>query len=1040
MVKYLCRWFLPVFLFCSVLAAQSDQATVRGTAKDQTGAVVPSATIEITNVATNIARKTITNEHGDFEIPYLNRGTYRLTATATGFKSFVAESVILSIAEIRRIDVTFQLGDVTSAVTVTAGAGVIQTEGSQIANNFSQKTWVNSAASADIFPETLMASLPNVQNNADGWTIRVAGQPSQQMSNAIDGVSRDTYSNQVRNMAHLEEVQLITVNASAEYARVINETMVSPSGTNQIHGRAYYQMVNSALAARPATSTVKPSFKEHHAGIEASGPIVRDKTFFYVSYSPFRFPGSSTYQRNVPTFSMRDGDFSAFTTKIKDPLSGTVFPNNVIPASRINSTSSTIQDLYIPEPNQGGATLRTNNYSFIHPYPTDAIKIDVLTGRVDHKLSEKNTIYARYTVRTSPYVLAGCFPEVGSWTRERHHHSIVVSDTHIFSPSLVNTARWGWLKDFVKDGDEVDGFTPVKGDEVVKNIGLQGVNAQGLSAMGFPTLTVTGITTINQTAGGVNQDERDFSYADSLTWSTGRHVFKFGGEWKTFRYRTDTVSATNWGSFTFNSSMTGDGYGDFLLGLPYASSRIDPLMNRVKKNYELGFYVTDTFKITPKLSVDYGLRWDYFGPSSYNDGLVYNWNPASGAVIVPEDVRADVSSLYPSTITIATGQVIPSPTKSGFRPRVGFGYQLKKDLVIRGGYGMFSESEGNYYALSGSGPFEIAETYYNTVSDGAASFSFPNPFPTSITTAAIPSQSVTGYPMEADNGVIHQFNLSVERQIGSVGLRASYIGSRSRGMHYSMSTNKPEPSLIPFTASRRPYPQFVGTTYYFGDGKANYDSAQFEIQRKMKSLTFDAHYTLASNLYNYSNLQNPYDHYLWNRDTTARHRGVVNVMYELPFGRGRAYLNSGPAAVNFLLGGWTAGWTAMFQSGFYFSPSFSGSDPSNTNTSGGLPDRIADGNLDPSDRTNDRWFDASAFAVPQKGHFGNSGVDVLEGPGLNVHHLSLSKEFRVKERFKVTYQAYATDAFNHPNWRTPNANISVPSQVGKVTTLLGTGT
>jgi hypothetical protein len=1023
-----------------MLFAQTDQATVRGTAKDRSGALVPNATIELTNVATNISRKATTNDHGDYEIPYVTRGTYRLTASAAGFKAFVAEDLILTVVEIRRVDIAFEVGDVSSTVTVTAGAGVIQTEGSQIAGNFTKKAWIDSAASADIFPESLMATLPNVQTNADGWTIHVAGQPAQQLSNSIDGVSRDTYSNQVRNMAHVEELQLISVNAPAEYSRVVNETMISPSGANAFHGRAYYQLVNSALTARPATSLVKPSYKEHYAAFESSGRIKRDKTFYYVSYSPFRFPGSSTYERNVATDNMRAGNFSESSTKILDPTTGQPFPGNIIPASRINSTSAKIQDLYLPKANRGSSTLRTNNYGFTHQWPADAIKIDAIEGRIDQKISDQNTLYVRYVNRITPYVLAGSYPEVGAWTRQRYHHAVVVSDTHIFSPTVVNTARFGWLKDYVKDGDAVDSFQPVMGDEVISNIGLQGVNSQGLSAMGFPTVSITGITSLSQTAGGINQDERDLSYADSLTWSFGRHVFKFGGELKTFRYRSDTVPADNWGSFSFNGSMTGDAYADFLLGLPRSSSRTNPLTNRIKNGYELGFFASDTFKVNSRLSVDYGLRWDYFGAASYSDGLVYNWDPATGAVVVPDGKQSSVSSLYPGSITITTGQAIPTPKKTNFRPRVGFAYQLGKDFVLRGGYGMFTESLGAFYGLSDSGPFQIAESYYNTLTNGTALFSFPNPYPTSTASAVVASQSVTGYPDEADNGVIHQFNVSLEHQVRSVGLRASYVGSRSRGMHYALSINKPEASLTPFTASRRPYSQFQGVTYYQNDGAMNYDSFQFEAQRKMKNLTVDAHYTLSSDLYNYSNLEDPYNHNTWNRDMTARHRAVVNIMYELPFGRGRTYMSTAPAVVNGILGGWQAGWITILQSGFYFSPSYSGSDRSNTNTYGGLPDRVADGNLSRSERSGSEWFDASAFTVPAAGHYGNSGVNVLEGPGQNLHHAVLSKEFHIKERFRVSYQAYATNIFNRAHWKTPASNISVPSQVARLSTLLGLGT
>ena len=220
----------------------------------------------------------------------------------------------------------------------------------------------------------------------------------------------------------------------------------------------------------------------------------------------------------------------------------------------------------------------------------------------------------------------------------------------------------------------------------------------------------------------------------------------------------------------------------------------------------------------------------------------------------------------------------------------------------------------------------------------------------------MPSQSAGGYPFQIENGLIHQFNFTVERQIHDVGVRLSYIGSRSNGLHYTLSTNKPQPSLTPFTASRRPYSQFVSTTFLQQDGKAKYDSVQIELRRKVGFLVVDGHYTLANNFGDYFNLENPYDQHFWNRDQyTSRHRAVINSVVDMPFGRGRRFMTNAPAPVDFALGGWRLTWITTLQSGQYFTPTFTGSDPSNTNSSGGIPDRIGEGNL-PSGSANGRWL------------------------------------------------------------------------------------
>ena len=397
--------------------------------------------------------------------------------------------------------------------------------------------------------------------------------------------------------------------------------------------------------------------------------------------------------------------------------------------------------------------------------------------------------------------------------------------------------------------------------------------------------------------------------------------------------------------------MTGHPYADFLLGLPDRSIRLDPRLDRTQIGYEHGLYVMDTFKLSAKLTLDYGLRWDYFSAPYYEDGLQYNWDAATGNVVVPEAALSSVSPLYPANIKIVTGKVEPDSDLGNFRPRLGFAYRLGRDTVLRGGYGLFTEHVGYFDRLQSGGPFEIAETYFNAIENGVPRFAFPNPFPTSLASASIPSQSVRGFPLQTSHGSIHQFNLSVERQIHDLGVRVSYIGSRSRGLNYALNVNKPRPSVDRFTQDRRPYPQFVGATYVEEDGASNYDGFQLEVQKRAGAFTFDAHYTLQSNVSNFLNLENPYDPLHWNREQLARQKFVFNALISLPFGRGRRYLSDVPGYLDQIVGGWELVSLTFFKSGPFFSPSFSGADPSNTNTTGGLPNRMADGNIPSGDRT-----------------------------------------------------------------------------------------
>lgn len=1038
-----------LLMFAPMVLAQTDLSTIRGAATDSSGAVVPNLAITLTDIERNTSRSTVTGQDGNYEIPFLVPGLYKLSATGPGFKEFIADRIRITSREIRRIDISLELGAVGTQVNVTADAAVITTEGSQVANGFNNSSFVESPLSQSFFPQAYMTTLPNIQTDMGGWGLRFAGQSGSQIAESLDGVVSDGPVNLVQNMFDFEELQVVAVNNSAEFPRVANFFMTGRGGSNQFHGRAHFDFVNSALNARSTFTPFKVPYKEHRGNGNINGPIFKDKTFFYFSYSLVRIPSSTFFNRNVPTRGFRNGDFSALRTSVRDPLTmqqgnaatGAPFPGNRIPASRFNAISRRVQDQYIPEPNQGGPDDRTNNFGFMHRWPLDLFKWDSVTGRFDHRFSNKNSIFGRYINRLTPYVLAGSFPNVGTWTRMRHHHSVVISDTHTFSSRLVNNTRWGWIKDDIRDGGTIDGFTPVTGDAVVQNLGIQGVNPRGLKAMGFPVMDIVGVSRLSIQPGGTINDRHDFEFTNNTSWSIGSHVIKFGGDLRRFRDFRSVIFEGSYGVFAFNGALSGEGYADFLLGLPSSTSRLDPLTERRLRGYELGFFITDTWKVNRRLTLDFGLRWDYFGSTSYGDQLQFNWDQQTGDVIVPQGTLGKISPLYPTNqIRVREGQVVPSPARDNIRPRLGGAYRITDTFVLRGGYGLFTESLGAFHRFQGTGPFQLQESFINLdeFRAGRAPLQFPNPFPSRL--GSIPSQSVSGYPVNTNNGAIHQFNVSLEKDYQRFGFRASYIGSRGRGLNYDLQLNKPRAGATAFNQNRRPFPQFINASFAQNDGRTSYDSLQLEASRKFGAFTFIAHYTLSNSMNDYLNLQDPYNHTFWNRDGfNSRNRAVITTSWDLPFGRGRRFLAAAPKALDMVFGGWQTQTVHYFQAGQYFSPSFTGADPSNTNTFGGLPDRIGKGNLAPSERRTGRWFDPSAFAPPPNGRFGNSGVNVLEGPGLNLHHLAIVKEFKITERWKIAPQASMANIFNTPHYAFPQANISVPGQVGRVTGHQGGG-
>ncbi len=1030
----------------SALRAQITLSTLRGTATDPSGAVVAGAQVVLTSSQTNERRTVSTNGNGDFEIAGLQRGTYQLNATHDAFKAFVAEGILVESSETRRVNVEFAIGSMGAQVTVNAGAAVIQTDTSKVQNAIDTTHHFDTpivGGNQAFNPSLFITMAPLVSTTSSLFSSSWAGQNSSQVQEGQDGHSNDGPVNQLNNILDTQEITVVTVNNTAEYARVGYLNLVTKSGTNQFHGTLAYFNQTSALATRAFFETQKAHSLTHTSSLGVSGPIIRNKTFFYVSGNILRIPGSTYFLRDVPSDQERSGDFSQLLagskpTKVIDPTTGQQFPGNIIPANRLSSVALGVNKSYLPAPNLGGPNALTSNYGYLFPFPADYSLRRDFTQRIDHQLTQKNHLMGSLVEGHDYYVLSTNYPAF-TWTRLRSNFHMVIEDTQIISPTLVNVARVGFYKEETMDGPEVYGVTPTTGDQAVTNIGLQGVNPKGYKAQGFPQITISGYAALQTQPGGESQNDHDWGYADTVTWVKGRHVVKFGGELKPQSRFVGTIPQGSYGSFAFDGTFSGNAYADFLLGLPHTSSRLDPITNRTMLDNELGIFVTDSFKVNGRLTLDLGLRWDRFGSPSFTDGLQYNWDPATGNVIVPANKLASVSALYPANIKIVAGNVSQSPSMKNFVPRIGFAYRISDGWVIRGGYGIFSETLGRYSRLA-SAPFQITETYLNAVTNGQPLLSFPNPFPSTLASAQIPSQSVAGYPLDTSNGKIHQYNVTMGRQIKNVGLRLSYVGSHDYGMNYSVSINKPLPSTVPFTAARRPFPQFVTATSFLSNGESKFNAVTIEGIRKVRSLTFDAHFTLASSYSNFqsgANLESPYAPLAYSRDAfTPRNRAVINVVYEIPVGRGRQFLDNSNRFVNGVIGGWQLYWVGYLESGHYFSPAFSGSDPSNTNTSGGLPNRVCNGNLPAGQRTVAHWFDPSCFTVPAPGTLGNSGAFVLEGPGYNRQDVSLAKSFQVTERFKFTLTGAASNSFNHPNFATPASNVAVPASAGKINSLV----
>src|SRR2546422_8601635 len=380
-------WLFCLLLLCSPVWGQQGLSTLRGTVTDKTGAIVLGVGVSAREVSTNITVRTVTSDsEGNYEMPGLKAGTYQVTATMSGFKTSVIDDVVLQSSQVKRVDMVLEVGEVTTEVNVSAAASAIQTEQATIVADFNAaKRYGDLPVPGNAFSGTyaVLAILPDVQREPGDWgSPRFAGQGGSQVHMGQDGIKEETLNSQTVNMEAVQELKAVYVNNSAEYARVGYFDTITKSGTNEYHGEASYYHRNSALGARNFFEDEKTKVIYHTFNISGSGPIIKNKTFFYALWNAERVPAHAFYLSSVPTEKMRNGDFSELLSLdtpviIRDPLTGQQFSGNMIPQDRLNSVAQKAQDRFFPLPNRGGLV---NNLGWTHRYPDDQFHADVYSG------------------------------------------------------------------------------------------------------------------------------------------------------------------------------------------------------------------------------------------------------------------------------------------------------------------------------------------------------------------------------------------------------------------------------------------------------------------------------------------------------------------------------------------------------------------------------------------------------------------------------------------------------------------------------------
>jgi hypothetical protein len=1043
------------------LAAQSNLGRIVGTVKDSSGAAVPAAKVKVINEGTNQAREFQSLDDGGYEVANLVAGVYRVEAEVAGFKRFTRGRIVLDAGRTIRVDAEMEIGGITEEVRITDRPPLIETDTPSVANTLSYEFQTKSAVGTGARPWEVLVTMPLIQSGPSDFVYSVAGSRGAQTEFQIDGIASPAAGSPLGSssmtMEGTSELRVQGVNNSAEYSQPGIFQQVSRSGTNEVHGNLFYYHTNSALNARSFFSPTKPSVKRHTFGGWLGAPLVipklydgRNRTFLMLAYEGTRNPSSTTANATVPTASMRGGDFSGIRgLTLRDPSTNTPFPGNRIPANRINGVSQRIQERFYPLPNFGDPNeFTTLNHRILFNNSTQFNNADL---RVDQRIGESNMLYGRFGwIQFNNKSLEGSLPTIGQRSQLRNLRTGVISDTHVFRPTLINELRVG----FQRSRNPFHG--PQLGLEVLADVGIQGIQNVP-DAYGMPIVQITGVNTLTQIQESVSVEQAE-QLSNAVTWIRGRHTMKAGLDVRHQDPNITSVPIGTYGNYNFTVAYTGIGYGDFLLGIPQQTQKTYPAPPDYRRQMEYGFFVNDDFKLGPRLTLQLGLRYEYQTPTTHKRDTMYNFDPATGElVLVSASVEGQVSRLFNPRIPIRTADGTVFPERSlwtsdlnNFAPRAGVAWRPtgKADFAVRAGYGIYYDRLG-VGVTSGfdGGPFTPgSELYTNAISGGVPQFQFPRPFPNSVAGPSTAPPTVNSVLTGLRNPYVQQWNLSIERALAGVGVRASYIGSKGTQLLYRRNINKPLASTIAFNQNRRPYTLYTDIIATEQGGNSNYHALQFEATKRFSSLSFDAGYTWSNVISDAADsgqdpgdiIENSYSRSsARGRETYAiRHRLVGNALWQVPVGKGRPFLGDMPAALNHVLGGWETLWTFTVRSGRWFTPSFTGSDPSNTNTLTGRPDRLADGNLE--NPTLERWFDASAFAPPpaNAGRFGNSGRNVLAGPGMNVLHLSLVKDIAldsVREGFRVSFQAAFKNLFNHPNFTNPNASISSPQQVARIT-------